>query len=130
MPESPEGRDVLLIAADFHERRLLYGELLEAGYNVVPVAGVAIALGHLLQKSVEPRLILLDVRNDQEATPKSVQYLSALVSAPFIVVVGTVDRELWTAIEPSVAAFLARPITIGQIVEAVKRMLPPPHATT
>jgi AmiR/NasT family two-component response regulator len=130
MVESPERRDVLLIAANLNERRLLYGELLEAGYDVMPVPGAAIALGQLLQKSVEPRLVLLDVRDDQEVTTKSVEYLLTLISAPLIVVVGAIDRELWTAIESSVAALLARPITIGQIVEAVKRTLPPPRAVS
>ena len=40
MGESSAHRDVLLIAADLNERRLLFGELLEAGYDVIPVPGL------------------------------------------------------------------------------------------
>jgi DNA-binding NtrC family response regulator len=125
MTEGPERRDVLLIAADLNERRLLYGELLEAGYDVKPVTGLAVAVGFLLQKSVEPRLILIDVRDDPEATPTTVAHLLTLVPAvPLILVVGSIDRSAWETVRSRVAV-LARPITIGKIVEIVKQTLPP-----
>jgi DNA-binding NtrC family response regulator len=128
MTEATERCDVLLIAADLNERRLLFGELLEAGYDVKPVPGLALALGALLQKSVEPRLILIDVRDDAEATPQAAQHLLSLVpGVPAIVVVGVIDRSAWEAIQPRVAALLARPVTIGKIVEVVKQTLPVPN---
>ena len=127
MTEGPERRDVLLIAADLNERRLLYGELLEAGYDVKPVPGLAEALGFLLQKSVEPRLILIDVRDDPEATPNTVTHLLTVVPAvPLILVVGSIDRSAWETLRSRVAVRLARPITIGKIVEIVKQTLPLP----
>ena len=70
---------VLLVAAELSERRLLFGELLEAGYDVLPVAGFAPALGLLLQHAVIPRLILLDVQGDEHATPQSVEHLLAQI---------------------------------------------------
>ena len=128
MTARPERRDVLLVAADLNERRLLFAELLEAGYDVMPVPGMALALGAVLQGSVVPRLILLDVRGDEHATPKSVEHLMTLISAvPVILVVGSIDRSLWEPVQPRVAAMLARPITIGKIVETVKQTLPLPN---
>jgi DNA-binding NtrC family response regulator len=128
MTEATERCDVLLIAADLNERRLVYGELLEAGYHVKPVPGLALALGDLLQKSVEPRLILIDVRDDAEATPQAVQHLLSLVpGVPAMAVVGVFDRSAWEAIQPRFAALLARPVTIGKIVEVVKQTLPVPN---
>ncbi len=122
MTEGPERCDVLLIAADLNERRLLCGELLEAGYDVKPVAGLAVALGALLQKSVEPRLILIDVRDDPEAAASTVEHLLTLVPAvPLILVVDSIDRSAWEALRSRVAAWLARPITIGKILEIVKQ---------
>jgi len=119
-----ERRDVLLIAADLNERRLLYGELLEAGYDVLPVPGLALALGTLLQKSVGPRLILLDVREDAEAAPNTVQQLLSLVpGVPLILVVGSVNRSEWEPLRTRVAALLTRPITIGKIIETIKQTL-------
>jgi DNA-binding NtrC family response regulator len=127
--ESPS-RDILLIAADLGERRLLNGELLEAGYDVLPVPGMALALGRLLKHAVEPRLVLLDVREDPEATPQSVRYLLTLIPGiPLILVVGSINRDLWEPIADQVAAMLVRPVTIGKIIEAVQRILPaPPRA--
>ncbi len=128
MDQRPERRDLLLIAADLNERRLLYGELLEAGYDVMPVPGLALALGRVLQHSAEFQLILLDVQGDADATPLSVQHLATLVpGVPLIVVVGSIDRSLWEPVRSSVAALLARPITIGSVVKAVKQTLPLPN---
>jgi response regulator RpfG family c-di-GMP phosphodiesterase len=121
-------RDLLLIAADLNERRLLYGELLEAGYDVLPASGFAVALGLLLEHSVVPRLILLDVQGDEHATPHSVEHLAAQIpDARLLVLVGAIDRALWEPLEGRVAALLHRPITIGRIVEKVKEFLSPPE---
>jgi DNA-binding NtrC family response regulator len=126
MSEGPERRDVLLVAANLNERRLLYGELLEAGYDVLPVSGVALALGKLLQKSIEPRLVLIDAREDPEALPASVEYLGTLIpDVPLIVVISSVDRAIWQPVRSRDTMLLPRPITIGQIVAAVKQALPP-----
>jgi DNA-binding NtrC family response regulator len=84
-------------------------------------------LGSLLQKSVEPRLILIDVRDDPEATPNSVQHVLELVpDVPLILLVGSIDRSAWETLRSRVAVWLARPITIGEIVEIVKQTLPFP----
>jgi DNA-binding NtrC family response regulator len=121
---TPEKRDVLLIAAELGERRLLFGELLEAGYDVLPVAGFASALGLLLQHAVVPRLILLDVQGDEHATPESVEHLLGLIPrARLLLLVGAIDAALWKPLEGRVAAVLHRPITIGRAVEAVQQIL-------
>jgi DNA-binding NtrC family response regulator len=118
-------RDVLLIAADLNERRLLYGELLEAGYDVLPLPGLAAALGALLQHSVAPRLVLIDAHGDEHATPQSVLQLLALASGvPSIVLVGAINRAVWQPIESQMTALLTRPITVGTIIETVKRIQP------
>jgi len=130
MAQAPEGRDILLIAADWKERRLLYGELLEAGYDVKPVPGLAVALGFLLQKSVEPRLIVLDIHDDSDATPKSVQHLFTLSpDVPAIVIVGLMDHPAWEALQTPKATLLTRPISIGKVVDVVKQFLPGRNST-
>jgi DNA-binding NtrC family response regulator len=116
--------DVLLVAADLNERRLLFGELLEAGYDVRSLPGFAPALGELLQHAVAPRLILLDVQGDQHATPKSVEHLATLSPGiPLILIVGLIAKPLWDSLERPVTAMLYRPITIGQVVETVRQIL-------
>jgi DNA-binding NtrC family response regulator len=103
---------------------LLFGELIEAGYDVSPSPGFAPALGVLLQNAVVPRLIVLDVQGDEHATPKSVEHLLTLKPGiPLILIAGTVNKALWDALESRAAAVLHRPITIGRIVETVRRVL-------
>jgi CheY-like chemotaxis protein len=124
MEQTPEKRDVLLVAAELSERRLLFGELLEAGYDVLPVPGFAPALGLLLQHAVIPRLILLDVQGDEHATPQSVDYLLAQIpEARLFLVVGAIDAALWDPLQGRVTALLRRPITIGRVVQTVKQIL-------
>ena len=126
MEPTSEKRDVLLVAAELSERRLLFGELLEAGYDVLPVAGFALALGLLLQRSVIPRLILVDVQGDEHATPQSVEHLLELIPrARLLLLVGSIDAALWKPLEGRIAAVLHRPITIGRVVEAVQQILLP-----
>ncbi len=126
MEPTSEKRDVLLVAAELSERRLLFGELLEAGYDVLPVAGFASALGLLLQHAVIPRLIVLDVQGDEHATPQSVEHLLGLIPGTrLLLLVGAIDAALWKPLEGRVAAVLHRPITIGGVVEAVQQILLP-----
>lgn len=128
MSDKSARRDVLLIAADLDERRLLFGELLEAGYDVVPIPDFERALGEVLQHLVEPGLILIDVGDDQKLTPHAVDYLlKAAPAVPVIVLVGTINRAEWETMTPRLAALLRRPITIGAIVETVKGVLPIPQ---
>jgi hypothetical protein len=126
MEPTPENRDVLLVAAELSERRLLFGELLEAGYDVLPVPGLAPALGLLLRHVVIPRLILLDVQGDEHATPQSVEHLLArLPGARSLLLVGAINAALWEPLQGRVTALLRRPITIGRVVETVKQILSP-----
>jgi DNA-binding NtrC family response regulator len=125
MSQLPESRDVLLSAVDLYERRLIFGELLEAGYDILPLPGFAPALGALLQRTVAPRLVLLDVQGDEHATPQSVEHLASLVpGVPVVVIAGSIDRALWEPLADRVAALLYRPITIGRITERVKQIVP------
>jgi DNA-binding NtrC family response regulator len=107
-----------------NERRLLFGELLEAGYDVSPSPGFAPALGVLLQNAIVPSLIVLDVQGDEHATPKSVEHLLTLKPGiPLILIVGKVNKALWDSLESRVVATLHRPLTIGGIVEAIRKAL-------
>ncbi|HEX4070405.1 MAG TPA: hypothetical protein VHX68_04530 [Planctomycetaceae bacterium] len=124
MEPTSEKRDVLLVAAELSERRLLFGELLEAGYDVLPVAGFASALGLLLQHAVIPRLIVLDVQGDAHVTPQSVEHLLGLIlGTRLLLLVGAIDAALWKPLEGRVAAVLHRPITIGGVVETIQQIL-------
>jgi DNA-binding response OmpR family regulator len=120
--------DLLLVAADWEERRLLYAELLEAGYAVLPVPGVAYA-ARLLRLTTAPPVVLLDTQGDQDATPPRAKALLRLCpNSRLVVVVGLRDSGQWEPLRPRVAALVRRPVSIGEVVAAVRGVLPPARA--
>ena len=125
MRQGPPPQEVLLAAADFEERRLFFAELLEGGYEVTPVPGVMYAVRSLLLKVVAPSLILVDVHGDPHAALKEVEHLLALApGVPLVLVVGAMEIASWEPLRSRVAALLRRPISVGEVVEVVRRMLP------
>lgn len=128
VPREPR-RNLLLIAADMEERRLLMAELLEAGYPVLALPGVGYAFRSLRLGLVAPLLVLVDVQGDEHAKPRDVErLLAAAPDVPLILVVGAVNSDQWESLRPRLAALLTRPISIGQIVEAVCTQITIPHA--
>ena len=120
-------RDLLLVAADWRTRTLVLAEMEEAGYDVAAVPGMRLGAKALLSGLVAPAVILIDALDDEDATPERVSdLLDAAPDAPAILVTGAYGRAAWEPLRPRVAALLHRPVTIGQIVAAVQRLLPPP----
>lgn len=134
MPESAVSsprRDLLLIAADWQSRALTLAELEEAGYEVMAVPGLRYGLRALRRGLVAPPLIVLDVHDDETATPERARQALALApGAPLVLIVGAYDRAAWEELRPQAAAWLTRPVTVGEIVAAVRRLLPPPTPAT
>lgn len=119
-------RDLLLIVADLRTRSLTLAELQEAGYEVMAVPGLQYGLRAILQGRVEPPAIVLDVHNDEFCTPERVQELvSLLPDAPVILIVGVYEQAAYEPLREDVAVFLVRPVRIGEVVEAVRRVFPP-----
>lgn len=118
-------RDVLLASADLEERRLLFAELKEAGYDVSPLPDLSYAIRAVLLRLLWPRLILLDVCGDRHATPAEVERLLKLApGVPVVLIAGTLLRESWEPLRPRLAALLHRPISIGDVVGVVRRAIP------
>lgn len=125
-PDVPP-HDVLLASADLEERRLLYAELREAGYEVMPVEGIRDAVRALLLGVVRPPLVLLDLHGDPQATRERVEQVLALLrDVPLVLIVGGIGGDLWEPLRPRVAALLRRPIHLGEIVDVVRRIYAPP----
>jgi DNA-binding response OmpR family regulator len=120
--ESLPKQALLLIAADLEERRLLYAELLEAGYEVLPLPGLVYAVRAILMRRVTPSLVLLDIHGDPRATPAAVQQLLNLVpKVPLILVVSALDSTCWEPLRARATELLRRPVSIGEVIAAVRR---------
>jgi DNA-binding response OmpR family regulator len=115
---------LLLIASNLEERRLLFAELKEAGYEVLPVPGLLPAMQALFSRLLTPPLILIDVQGDPYATPQHVEELLQFAAGvPVVLLIGVFGSEDWKPLEPRLAALLLRPIRIGEVVETVRRMM-------
>lgn len=114
--------DLLLVAADLAERRLLFAELLEAGYEVLPVAGLLPAVQGMFLRPVAPPLILVDTYSDEYATPEHIEELLQLVPGVSVVLlIGAIGGATWKPLERRLTAVLHRPIRIGEVVDVVRR---------
>jgi DNA-binding NtrC family response regulator len=116
--------DVLLIAADWQSRALVLAELREAGYSVIAAPALRHAYRALLGRRVHPRVILLDVSADNDATPEYVEQLYELAPGiPLILLTGAYDAKDWQPILESAAGNLRKPVSVGEVVKEVRRHL-------
>ena len=119
------GEDVLLVAEDWQSRALVLAELQEAGYGVNAQAGLRQALNHLAQHPEHPQLVVLDLHGDEFATPATVDALLRLVpKAKLILIIGVYAEPVWDRFATEGNIVLRRPVTVGEIVQQVKRLLP------
>jgi DNA-binding NtrC family response regulator len=119
------GEDLLLVAGDWQSRALVLAELQEAGYEVNAQAGLRQALNHLAQHPEHPPLVILDLHGDEFATPETVDALLRLLAgAKLILIVGVYAERVWDRFATEGNIVLRRPVTVGEIVHQVKRILP------
>lgn len=117
--------DLLLVAEDWQSRALVLAELQEAGYGVDARAGLRQALNHLARHPEHPPLVLLDLHGDEFATPETVDALFRLVpKAKLILIVGVYAEPVWDRFAAEGNVVLRRPVSVGEIVGQVKRILP------
>jgi DNA-binding NtrC family response regulator len=124
MSEHPLAREILLIAADWHSRTLILGELQEAGYDVMALPGLRYGLKAILRSQVAPRLVIADVWQDDFATPERVaDLIRALPGVPIVLLTGVFEREAYASLSKYCAAFMVRPLRIGDVLEKVQSLL-------
>ncbi|HIC88651.1 MAG TPA: hypothetical protein EYP04_04530 [Anaerolineae bacterium] len=124
MDTSEVRHGILLIAADWHVRALILAELQEAGYDVSAVPGLKCGLRAVLLGKTEPSLVVLVVDGDEFASPDQVKaLLDVLPGIPIVLVTGAYDQAAYKPLRDRVAAFLVRPITVGDVVVAVQNLL-------
>jgi len=117
--------DLLLVAEDWQSRALVLAELQEAGYEVNAQAGLRQALNHLARDPEHPPLVVLDLHGDEFATPETVDALLRLVpEAKLILIVGVYAESVWDRFAAEGNVVLRRPVSVGGIVQQVKRLLP------
>ena len=117
-------KSILLIASDLDERRLLLAELREAGYEVLPAPDADYAIRAMLLKLVRPSLVLWDKHGQPSTTPEQEQHLSNLtLNVPWMVVESAIPPGGAEPLGRPATTVLRRPIRIGEVVEAVRKVI-------
>ncbi|MGB9776804.1 MAG: hypothetical protein ACPLYD_10545 [Anaerolineae bacterium] len=127
-----EPEELLLVAADGHARALLLAELQEAGYSVVALPSLEVALAALATGRVRPALVVLDTQGDPRADPRGIgQLLNFLEEdVPLVLVVGAYDARALAPLRARAAAWLSRPLRVEDVVTAVRQWLEKNHEDT
>jgi DNA-binding NtrC family response regulator len=123
--------DVLLVAADWQSRALLLAQLQEAGYSVTAAPALRHAYRALMGQKVRPRLILLGTAGDLDAMPSYVEQLAELAHGiPTVLLIDADHLQEWQPLQDRVAALLRRPVSVGEVVAVVRRLLTGPATKT
>ena len=110
---------VLVVSARWQTRALLAGELGErVARDVVSVASVNEALALVKLGGVDPAVVVVDA--GQSMGPADVErLLAAKREVPLILVVSRLRRDAFDGLQERCAAYLVRPVRIGEVAEAV-----------
>ncbi|MCX7855466.1 MAG: hypothetical protein N2556_05780 [Anaerolineae bacterium] len=119
--------ELLLVVADGRTRALLLAELQEAGYDVVALPSLEVALAALATGRVDPALVVLDVQGDPRADPRGIRQLLNFLEedVPLVLVVGAYDAPALAPLRARVAVWLSRPLRVGDVVSAIKQLKKP-----
>jgi CheY-like chemotaxis protein len=121
---SPPSQDILLIAPDLDERRLLLAALREAGYAVLPAPSADYAIRAILLQLTLPSLVLWDEHGERSTTPAKRHRLSSLTpNVPWMVIESAIPAGQREPLGQALGKVLRRPIRIGQVVEAVRTVI-------
>jgi DNA-binding NtrC family response regulator len=119
-------RRLLLLSADWQTRALLLVSLKELGYAVLALPGLRWGLKAVLQEQVEPPLVFVDTKDDAEATPDALHHLRELIpDVPFLILTEAWYQASYAPLRGEVTALLARPLLIQELVDTIRRLLPP-----
>lgn len=117
--------EILLISGDWRTRAFLLAELQEAGYEVVALPSVDVALSALASGRLTPSLVLLDTQPAVTRTQaEQVLYLLE-EDVPVVLLVGAYEVRTFAPLREKVAAFLTRPLRVEEVVGRVRRLYPP-----
>lgn len=119
--------EVLLIHNHQPERSLLFAQLREEGFQVSAVETLQEVLPSLARLELRPEVVVLDTR-EQRWTERELRELRlVLPGVPLVVVSGARDAAALSLLREVADELLVRPVSVGQVAEAVRRVLARPR---
>ncbi len=119
---------VLLVAARWQTRSLLAAQIGEVSQrDVVSAPGVNQALKLIKLAGVSPALLLVDA--GRQVTREDVERLmDAVRRTPVVLLVSGLRRKTFDSLRGRSAAYLVRPVSVGEVAQTVSRLLSDPDA--
>ena len=116
-------RPILALSADWQTRALLAAQIGETtGREVVPAPAVNKALALIRMAGIDPALVIVDA--GQQVTREEVERLrDAVPDAPLVLSVSALRRTEFDVLQSRCAAYMVRPVSVGQIAQAVAHIL-------
>ena len=118
-----ESHPILVLSADWQTRALLAAQISEtSGREVISAPAVNEALFLLRMAGIEPALVIVDA--GQQVTREEVERLmDVLPDAPLVLSVSALRRTEFDPLVSRCAAYLVRPVSVGQIAQVAARIL-------
>jgi CheY-like chemotaxis protein len=118
---------ILVVSADWQTRALLAAQLSEMSKRtVVSAPGVNEALGLVKIAGVQPALLVVDAGPEMAA--KDVErLLEGVPGVPLVLCVSALRRSELDPLRERCAAYLTRPVSVGEIVQAAVEVLATPQ---
>ncbi len=117
-------RVVVLVMGKWQERALVSAQLQEEGYRVKSFPDLETAAAFLCRTPSLPDVVVLDLRGVTVTAEKLRALKLLLGEVPLVLCTAPYgrDQEAEEILKP--AEILVRPFTIGEVVEAVRRLAP------
>ena len=114
---------IVIVSADWQTRALLAAQLGEMSEHTVTSApGVNEALGLVKVVGVQPALLIVDAGPEMAARDVE-QLMEGVPGAPLVLCASTLRRLEFEPLRERCAAYLTRPVSIGEIAQAAARVL-------
>lgn len=115
---------VMLVMGKWQERALVSAQLQEEGYRVKTFPNLEVAAAYLCHASVLPDAVILDYGSIKVSPEKLKAFRLLLGEIPLVLCTAPYSRDRAAEEVLKPARILVRPFTIGELVEAIKGLLP------
>jgi hypothetical protein len=118
---------ILIISADRQTRALLAAQIGEdTGCDVIDAPGVNEALGLVKIAGVQPALLVVEAGPEMAAKDME-RLLEGMPGLPLVLCVSALRHSEFDPLRERCAAYLTRPVSIGQVAQAAVQALPGRH---
>ncbi len=114
----------MVVMSKWQERALVSAQLQEEGYRIKSFPDIEVAAAYLCHAPVLPDAVVLDYRGLKISVEKLKAFRLLLGDVPLVLCTAPYSRDQVAEEVLNPARILVRPFTVGEVVEAIKGLLP------